>query len=104
MVAKKKKQKTQKCVIKRKIKFENYKKSLEATQLDNEIEYLEKNKINSSILKTYQRFKSERQCFTEEIKKIVLSSHDDKIIQSINLIETYAHRTSKDVISEKNKI
>ena len=52
MVAMKKKQKTQKCVIKRKIKFENYKKSLEATQLDNEIEYLEKNKINSSILKT----------------------------------------------------
>ena len=33
---------TKKCVIKRKLKFENYKNSLEATQLDNKIIYLEK--------------------------------------------------------------
>ena len=62
-----------KCVIKRKLKFENYKNCLEATQLDNKIKYLEKNKINTdnlkkdhkkiirnnkSTLKTPQRFKS----------------------------------------------
>ena len=33
---------TKKCVIKRKLKFENYKNYLEATQLDNKIKYLEK--------------------------------------------------------------
>ena len=42
---------TQICVIKGKIKFENYKNCLEATQLDNKIKYLEKNKISINILK-----------------------------------------------------
>ena len=42
---------TKKCVIKRKLKFENYKNCLEATQLDNKIKYLEKNKINIHSLK-----------------------------------------------------
>ena len=32
--------------MKRKRKFENYKNSLEATQLDNKTKYLEKNKNN----------------------------------------------------------
>ena len=42
---------TKKCVIKRKLKFENYKNCLEETQLENEIYYLEKNKINIESLK-----------------------------------------------------
>ena len=33
--------------------------------------------------------------FTEEINKIALSSNDDKIIQSIDSIETYAYGTRK---------
>ena len=33
---------TKKCVIKRKLKFENYKTSFEETKLDNYIKYLEK--------------------------------------------------------------
>ena len=33
-----------KCVIKRKIKFENYKNCLEVTQLDSKINYLDKKK------------------------------------------------------------
>ena len=33
---------TKKCVIKRKIKFENYKSCLEAAQLQNQINHLEK--------------------------------------------------------------
>ena len=37
---------TKLCVIKRKLKFENYKNCLEATQLENKINYLEKNKID----------------------------------------------------------
>ena len=35
---------TKKSVSKRKIKFENYKNCVEATQLDNQIKYLERNK------------------------------------------------------------
>ena len=44
---------TKKCVIKRKIKFENYKNCLEATQLENKIKYLEKNKIDIDSIKEF---------------------------------------------------
>ena len=93
---------TKKCVIKIKLKFEDYKNCLEATQLENNISYLEKNetdidsfkndhkefiKINRLILKTQQIFKSERDnVFTEEINKIALCLNDDKRMQSIDLI------------------
>ena len=40
------------CVIKRKIKFEISKNLLEATQLDNKIKYLQKNKIDIDSLKS----------------------------------------------------
>ena len=95
----KKAKSTKKCVIKRKLKFENYKNCLEETHLENEINHLEKNKIdidfikenhkefirnNKSILKIQQRFKSERHnVFTEEFNKTALSSNDDKRMQSI---------------------
>ena len=60
---------------------------------------------NKSILKTQQRLKSRKHnVFTEEINKIALSSNDDKRIQSIDSIETYACGTSKDVVSEKEVI
>ena len=36
---------TKKCVIKRKLKYENHKNCLEATQLENKINHLEKNQI-----------------------------------------------------------
>ena len=103
---------TKKCVRKRKLKFENYKDCLEATQLENKISFLEKNEINiesvkknkkqfirnnKSVLKTQQRFNSKSYVFTEEIYKIELSSNDDKRMQSIDSIETYGYRTSKDV-------
>ena len=81
---------TKKCLIKRELKFENYKNCLEATQLEKKVNYLEKNEINIDslrkghkefirnnkiILKTQQRFKSERHnVFTAEINKIALSS------------------------------
>ena len=42
---------TKQCVIKIKIKFENYKSCLEAAQLKNKINHLEKNKINIDSLK-----------------------------------------------------
>ena len=39
--------------------------------------------------------------FTEEINKIALSSNDDKRMQSIDSIETYAYGTSKNLAIEK---
>ena len=46
MVVKIKKQKARKSVIKRKLKFENYKHCIEATKPENKINHLEKNEIN----------------------------------------------------------
>ena len=49
-------------------------------------------KANKLILKTQRRFRSEKyNVFTEEINKIDLSSNDDKRIQLIHSIETYAY-------------
>ena len=41
---------TKKCVIKRKLKFKNYKNCLEVTKLENKVEYLEK-KLTQIVLK-----------------------------------------------------
>ena len=41
--------------------------------------------------------------FTEEINKIALSSNDNKRMQSINSIETYAYGTSKDLVSDNEE-
>ena len=45
-IVKLKKQKPKKVAKIRKLKFENYKSCLEATQLDSKIKYSEKNRIN----------------------------------------------------------
>ena len=102
---------------KRKLKLEDYENCLEAAQGKNRINHLEKNKIdadsldedhkefiknNKLILRTQQRFRSEKyNVYTEEINKIALSPNDDKSIQSIDLIETYAHGTIKDLVYKK---
>ena len=66
---------TKQCVIKRRLKFNDYKDCL----LNNEI-----------ILKSQQRFKSERvDVYTEEINKIALSSNDDKRLQTFDRITSY---------------
>ena len=70
---------------------------MEATQLDNTINYLEKKIGVHSLSERYN-------VFTEEIIRIALSSNDDKRMQSINSIETYAYGTSKDLVSEKEEI
>ena len=110
---------TKKCVIKRKLKFQDYKNCLKAAQIERKISYLRKKKINIDsliedqkefvnnkiILRTQQRFESARHnVFTEVINKIALSSDDDKRMQSIASIETYACGTSKDLICMKEKI
>ena len=71
---------TKKCVIKGRIKFNDYKDCL----LNNEI-----------ILKSQQLFKSERHdIYTEETNKIALSSNDDKRLQALDRITSYPYGTS----------
>ena len=71
---------TQKYVIKRMLKFPDYKDCL----LNNEF-----------ILKSPQRFKSERHhAYTEEINKIVSSSNDDKRLQTYDRIISCPYGTS----------
>ena len=81
MTAKLKKAKeTKKCVIKKGLKLNDYKNCL----LSNKI-----------VLKSQQRFKSERHdVYTEEVNKIALSRNDDKKLQTFNKITTYPYGTS----------
>ena len=109
---------TKKFVIKKKLKCEDYKHFLEAIQLQNKTNQLEKNKLdrvrenrkeiikdNSWILKSQQRFRSEKHSvFSEEVKKNTLSASNDKRIQSVDSIETYAHGTNEEIIHRKEEI
>ena len=66
---------TKKCIIKKMIKFNDYKKCL----LDDEV-----------ILKSQQRFISKKHdVYTENINKIILSNNDDKRMVSSNKIGSY---------------
>ena len=68
---------TKKCVIKKMIKFNDYKKCL----LNDEI-----------ILKSQQRFISKKHdVYTEDINKIALSNDDDKRIVSSDKITSYRY-------------
>ena len=68
---------TKKCVIKKMIKFNDYKKCL----LNDEV-----------MLKPQQRFVSKKHdVYTENINKIALSNNDDKRIVSLNKITSYPY-------------
>ena len=68
---------TKKCVIKRMIKFNDYKNSI----LNGE-----------AVLKSQQRFKSKRRdVYTENINKITLSSNDDKRLIALDKITSYPY-------------
>ena len=71
---------TKKCIIKRKLMFENYKDCL----------------LNDKILlKSQQIFKSNyHEVYTEEINKIAFSSNDDKRLQTSDRIKTYPYGTN----------
>ena len=71
----KKAKKTKKCVIKRRVMFENYKHC----SFNDKI-----------ILKSQQRFKRDyHNVYTEQINKIALKSNDDKKLQTFDKITTY---------------
>ena len=56
-------------------------------------------------MQTQQIFESEsHNVFTEEVDMFALNSNDDKRMQSIDSIETYANGTRKDLVSEKEEI
>ena len=62
-------------------------------------------KSNKLILKTQERFKSEKHnVCTEEINKIALCLNDYKRVKSIDSIETNACGTSKNLVCEKEEI
>ena len=72
---------TKKCVIKRRLKFNDY------------IDFLLNNEI---VLKSQQRFKSEaHNIYAEEVSKMALSTNDDKILQ------TFRRITSSEQVLEK---
>ena len=75
-----------KCVIKKHLNFELYKKVL----------------INNERIRcTQQRFKSDHHTITtEEINKIALSRKNDKRIQSFDGIHTYPYGIDKDLLNE----
>ena len=59
-------------------------------------------KYNRLILKSRQRFRSKNNnVFTEEINKIALSASDDKRMQSINSIKTFAYKINEEIIHKK---
>ena len=50
---------------------------------------------NKIILKSQQRFKSEKHdVYTEKINKVALSSNDDKRLQTFDIITLYPYGTS----------
>ena len=75
---------TKKCVVKKRITFDDYKKVYET----GEIQY-----------RTQQRFVSEKHCvYTQSVRKVALSANDDKRIQAGN--RTWAYGTSVGVICQ----
>ena len=61
-------------------------------------------KNNKIILKTQHIFRSEEHnVFTEEINKTALGSNDDKRMQTIDLMRTYAYGMNKNIVYKKQK-
>ena len=68
------------CIIKRRLMFENYKNSLFN---------------NKTIMRSQLRFKSDHHnVYTEEVNKIALNSNDDKRIQTFDGVITYPYGTN----------
>ena len=87
---------TKKCVVKRKILFNNY------------LDSLFKNKV---LYRSQQRFKSDHnKVYTEEVNKIALSSNDDKRIQTFDKVTIYPYGTNvfkvceNEMLLKKNKV
>ena len=91
MIVRRKKAKAiKKCVIKRRLKFENYKDSFFN---------------NKTILKLQLRFKSDHHdVHTEEVNKIPLSSNENKRLQTFDRVTTYPYGTNPFKVSESEML
>ena len=77
------------CVIKRRLMFENYKDSLFN---------------NKTIMRSQLRFKSDHHnVYTEEVNKIALNSNDNKRLQTFDRITTYPYGTNAFKVCESEK-
>ena len=86
----KKAKRTKKCLIKRRLMFQIC------------IDSLFNNKI---ILKSQQRFRSDHhKVYTEEVNKIVLSSTDDKRLQTLDRVTTYPYATNATIMCESEML
>ena len=89
-IEKKKANGTNKCIIKRRIKFKDY--------TDSVFE-------NKTILRSKLRFKSDHPIVhTEEVNKTAISSDDDKRLQTFDKITTYPHGKNAFKICESEMI
>ena len=71
---------TKKCVIKKNLKLEDYKRSIFN---------------NEDIIISQLRFKSDHHnVYTEEINKVAISSNDDKRLQTFDRVTTYQYGTN----------
>ena len=60
---------------------------------------------NEIILKSQQRFKSERHdVYTEEVNKIALSNNDDKRLQTFDRNTSYPYGTSAGKVSKTKQL
>ena len=86
----KKAKRTKRCIIKRRLKFENY------------IDCLFNDKF---ILLSQQRFKSDcHDVCTEEVNKAALTSNDDERLQTIDKFATYPHKTNAFKVCESDML
>ena len=78
------------CVIKRRLMFENYKDSLFN---------------NKTIMRSQLRFKSNHHnVYREEVNKIALNSSDDKRLQKVDRVKTYPYGTNTFKVCESEML
>ena len=79
-----------KCVIKRRLMFENYKDS---------------SFNNKTILKSQLRFKSDlHEVYTEKVNEIALNRNDDKRLQTFDRVTTYPYGTNAFKVCESEML
>ena len=68
---------------------------------ENHKEFIKNNRLT---LKSNQRFRGKKNVFTDKVNKITLSANDDKIMQSIDMIETYAYGRNEEYTKKEKKL
>ena len=86
----KKVKRVKRCLVKRRLMFENYKDPLFN---------------NKTIMRSQLRFKSDHHnVYTEEVNKIALNSNDDKRLQTFDRVTTYPYGTNAFKVCESEML